>query len=167
MYGRIKFHKNTTTMAESYQLLKRTGNRIKYKQETMLVKSRETSRTLKKNWEIQSWFSEKCKSLWLGIADVRVILDKKIRKMQKKVLIKLTLRTFWDKRTNKNFIASRFPALLKYPACVIIGSLCYFPLHRLVVAISLVFRQRHLRKSHLISLWVMIAESYLLQSDLS
>lgn len=35
-------------MAESYQLLKRTGNRIKYKQETMLVKSRETSRTLKK-----------------------------------------------------------------------------------------------------------------------
>lgn len=45
---RIKFHKNTTTMAESYQLLKRTGNRIKYKQEMMLVKSRETSRTLKK-----------------------------------------------------------------------------------------------------------------------
>ena len=35
-------------MAESYQLLKRTGNRIKYKQEMMLVKSRETSRTLKK-----------------------------------------------------------------------------------------------------------------------
>lgn len=110
MYGRIKFHKNTTTMAESYQLLKRTWNRIKYKQETMLVKSRETSRTLKKNWEIQSRFSEKCKILWLGIADVRVILDKKIQKMQKKVHIKLTLHTFWDKRTNiKTLLPRVFP----------------------------------------------------------
>ena len=110
MYGRIKFHKNTTTMAESYQLLKRTWNRIKYKQETMLVKSRETSRTLKKNWEIQSRFSEKCKILWLGIADVRVILDKKIQKMPKKVHIKLTLHTFWDKRTNiKTLLPRVFP----------------------------------------------------------
>ena len=110
MYGRIKFHKNTTTMAESYQLLKRTWNRIKYKQETMLVKSRETSRTLKKNWEIQSRFSEKCKILWLGIADVRVILDKKIQKMQKKVHIKRTLHTFWDKRTNiKTLLPRVFP----------------------------------------------------------
>ena len=44
------------------------------------------------------------------MADVRVILDKKIRKMQKKVLIKLTLHTFWDKRTNiKTLLPRVFP----------------------------------------------------------
>ena len=126
---KVLYRENVWADKISQKHEERTGNRIKYKQETMWVKSRDTSRTLKKNWEIQSRFSEKCKSLWLGIADVRVILDKKIRKMQKKVLIKLTLHTFWDKRTNiKTLLPRVFPrfwnTLLVLSSALCVTSLC-------------------------------------------